>query len=401
MENNKRKKDNISRIKDCFGCGVCSASCPKHIIKMHLNKKGFYEPEIIDNDKCIHCGICIDVCAFSHNQIAIVNPQIKSWAAWSNDELVRRKCSSGGLGFEIGRQLIGKGYKVIGCRYSVENQRAEHFIATTVEELIQSIGSKYVQSSTEEAFGKIDRRQKYLVTGTPCQIDSFRRMIRKYRCEDNFVLLDFFCHCVPSMYAWKAYMKMVNQEVGDITYASWRNKYEYGWHDSWLMGMDGEKTCKPVNWHDSYNLLIREKKTFYQSRMSQGDLFYKLFLGDVCLNKACMKQCKYKYNQSSADIRIGDLWGSTYEHDEKGVSALIAFTSKGAEVIENLKNVTLIEHPFETVAEGQMKENAHGYSLRPLYIDLLKSALPLPVTCKIIDLLNIPTKIIRKIKRSI
>lgn len=401
MENSQSKKENISHIKDCFGCGVCSASCPKYIIKMHLNKRGFYEPEIINNDKCIHCGICVDVCAFSHNRIALVNPQIKSWASWSNDEQIRRKCSSGGLGFEIGRQLIEKGFKVVGCRYSVEVQRAEHYIASTADELIQSIGSKYIQSFTEKAFGKINRKQKYLVTGTPCQIDSFRRMIRKFRCEDNFVLLDFFCHCVPSMYAWKAYIKMVEKKVGDITYASWRNKYEYGWHDSWLMGIDGVNTCRPVNWHDSYNLLIREKKTSYQSRMSQGDLFYKLFLGDVCLNKACMEQCKYKYNQSSADIRIGDLWGSTYEHDEKGVSALIAFTSKGAEVIENLENITLIEHSFETVAEGQMKENAHGYPLRPFYIDLLKSDLPLPVTCKIIDLLNIPTKIIRKIKHSI
>lgn len=71
----------------------------------------------------------------------------------------------------------------------------------TVEELIPSIGSKYIQSYTEEAFKKIDRKQKYLVTGTPCQIDSFRRFIRKFRCEDNFILMDFYCHCVPSMHA--------------------------------------------------------------------------------------------------------------------------------------------------------------------------------------------------------
>lgn len=244
---------------------VC-ASCGKKIISIRLDKDGFYSPYIDDPEKCTGCGICLDVCAFNHKERALKPEEIKikSWAAWSNDEAIRRKCSSGGIGFEIGKQLIEQGYKVVGCRYDIQKQRAEHYIATTVEEFVQSIGSKYIQSYTEEAFKQIKRReQKYLITGTPCQIDSFRRMIRKFRCEDNFVLMDFYCHCVPSMHAWKAYIKMLEPKIGEVTYASWRNKFEYGWHDSWLMGMDGDKTSKPIDWHDSYNLLIREKKLSY------------------------------------------------------------------------------------------------------------------------------------------
>lgn len=254
---------NISLIKDCFGCGVCSASCPKNIISMQLNQDGFYEPKIVDVDKCIGCGICVDVCGFSHQEIALKDCSIKSWAGWSNDELVRKKCSSGGIGFEIGKQLIKEGYKAVGCRYNVNTQRAEHYIASTVEEFIQSIGSKYIQSFTEDAFKQINRKDKYLITGTPCQIDSFRRMIQKFHFEENFVLMDFFCHSVPSMFAWKAYIKMLEPKIGEITYASWRNKFQYGWHDSWIMGIDGEKTSKPIDWHESYNLLIRGKKLVY------------------------------------------------------------------------------------------------------------------------------------------
>ena len=366
---------NISYIQNCFGCGVCAASCGKKIISIELNRDGFYEPRINDPEKCTNCGICLDVCAFNHKERSLMPEeiQIKSWAAWSNDENVRRKCSSGGIGFEIGRQLIEQGYQAIGCRYDIKEQRAEHYIATTAEEFVQSIGSKYIQSYTEEAFKQVKRKgQKYLVTGTPCQIDSFRRMIRKFRCEDNFILMDFFCHCVPSMHAWKAYIKMLEPKIGEVTYASWRNKFEYGWHDSWIMGVDGVNTSKPIDWHDSYNLILREKKTFIQSRKSQGDLFYKLFLGDITLGPQCEKQCKYKYNQSSADIRIGDLWGNTYKDDQKGVSALISFTEKGREIVEGLKNVTLVEHPFEVVAEGQMKKNAHGKEMRPIVIWYLK-----------------------------
>ena len=345
---------NISKIKDCFGCGVCATVCARHIINIKLNADGFYEPQITDEAKCTDCGLCTEVCSYSHDGLALTDASIKSYAAWSNDAQVRRKCSSGGVGFEVGRTLIGKGYKVCGVRYNPDTNRAEHYIATTVEELIPSIGSKYTQSYTVDGFKAINRKKKYLVTGTPCQIDSFRRYIRKFRCEDNFILMDFFCHGVPSMWLWKKYVAEVEKKIGKITYASWRNKFT-GWHDSWAMSMDGEKTGEKVDWHDSYNMLIREKKGFYNSRLSQGDPFYRLFLSDSCLGKACYDKCKFKYDHSSADIRIGDLWGKTYKDNEDGVSAAIAFTSKGDEVLHQC-NCTLVEHPFEVVAEGQMKK---------------------------------------------
>lgn len=345
---------NISKIKDCFGCGVCATVCAHHIINIKLNADGFYEPQITDEAKCTDCGLCTEICSYSHDGLALTDASIKSYAAWSNDAQVRRKCSSGGVGFEVGRTLIGKGYKVCGVRYNPDTNRAEHYIATTVEELIPSIGSKYTQSYTVDGFKAINRKKKYLVTGTPCQIDSFRRYIRKFRCEDNFILMDFFCHGVPSMWLWKKYVAEVEKKIGKITYASWRNKFT-GWHDSWAMSMDGEKTGEKVDWHDSYNMLIRGKKGFYNSRLSQGDPFYRLFLSDSCLGKACYDKCKFKYDHSSADIRIGDLWGKTYKDNEDGVSAAIAFTSKGDEVLHQC-NCTLVEHPFEVVAEGQMKK---------------------------------------------
>lgn len=372
-------EENISCIHNCYGCGVCSASCPKKVIEIKLNDNGFYEAYVVDKNKCVHCGICKDVCAFDHSELSLsdVRP-LRSWASWSNDEQVRRKCSSGGIGFEIGKQLIERGYAAVGCRYDVEKQRAEHYIATTVGEYVQSIGSKYIQSYTEEAFQLIDRKKKYLVSGTtPCQIDSFRRMIQKFHCEENFILMDFFCHCVPSMYAWNSYIKMLEPLIGKVTYASWRNKFEFGWHDNWLMGIDGSFASKTVDWKESYEFLIKERITTIQSRKSQGDLFYKLFLGDVCMGPQCEKDCKYKYNRSAADIRIGDLWGKTYKSNEEGVSALVAFTDKGVSIIENLQDVTLVEHPFEIVAEGQMKKNASSKEISTIVMAMLKKQVPL------------------------
>lgn len=346
---------NISNFHDCFGCGVCSTACPRNIIEIVLNTDGFYEPRITDNSKCINCELCVNVCSYFNDGLSLKNLQINSYAAWSNDCKVRRKCSSGGVGFEVGRFLISKGYKVCGVRYNVDNNRAEHYIAATVDELIPSIGSKYIQSYTVDGFKAINKKEKYLVTGTPCQIDSFRRYIQKFRCEDNFILMDFFCHGVPSMLLWQRYLEEVEKITGKVTYVSWRNKFT-GWHDSWAMSIDGENTGGKVNWHASYNVLMKEKKGSYNSRLSQGDVFYRLFLSDVCLGKACYDKCKFKYDKSSADIRIGDLWGKTYKDNEDGVSAAIAFTEKGDELLKQC-DCTLLKHPLEVVAEGQMRVN--------------------------------------------
>ena len=356
----------ISEIHNCYGCGVCATVCGKNIIKIHLNKDGFYEPYIDEPEKCTNCGLCVDVCSYSQDGLSLKEAKLTSFAAWSKDSAVRRKCSSGGVGFELGRALINKGYKVCGVRYNAEKNRAEHYIATTIEELIPSIGSKYIQSYTVDGFKSINRKEKYLVTGTPCQIDSFRRYICKFRCEDNFILMDFFCHGVPSKLMWDKYLKEVEKITGKVTYVSWRNKFT-GWHDSWAMSIDGEKTGAKVDWHDSYNLLIKEKKGFYNSRFSQGDMFYRLFLSDACLGKACYDKCKFKYDQSSADIRIGDLWGKTYKDDEDGVSAAVAFTERGRSLLKEC-NSELVANPFEVVAEGQMKHQA----IYPPYYEKLR-----------------------------
>lgn len=357
--------NNIGEVHNCYGCGVCATACGRKIIEIVQNTDGFYEPRITDESQCTHCGICTDVCAYLHDDLALKETDIHPYAAWSKDHLVRRKCSSGGAGFEIGKYLLGQGYKVCGVRYDADKNRAEHYIAANVEELIQSAGSKYIQSYTVDGFSAINRKEKYLVTGTPCQIDSFRRYIKKFRCEDNFVLLDFFCHGVPSMLVWKKYTEWAEKQVGKITYASWRNK-RTGWHDSWAMGIDGVEHGEKINWHDSYDMLIREKKSYIESRLSEGDMFFKLFLTDSCLGKQCYNKCKYKFNSSSADIRIGDLWGTSYEDNEEGVSAAISFTANGNDILNSI-NCLLVKHTLDVVAEYQMKECPH----MPVYYDEL------------------------------
>ncbi len=362
---------NISNVNNCYGCGVCAIACSKKIIKIKQNKDGFYEPVIVEPDKCTDCGLCVDVCSYSYDDLSLTNPQITSYAAWSKDPQVRRKCSSGGIGFEVGKTIISEGGKVCGVRYNAEKNIAEHYVASTIEELIPSIGSKYIQSYTPDGFADIIKDLRaakkngenpvFLVTGSPCQIDSFRRYIQNFRMEDNFILLDFFCHGVPSKLMWDKYVAHMEKKVGKLTYVSWRNKFT-GWHDSWAMAIDGEEKGEPVNWNEGYDVLIREKKSYLNSRLSQGDMFYRFFLSDSCLGEACYDKCKYKYDKSSADIRIGDAWGQLYEENEDGVSVAIVLTPKGQECLSK-SNCFLEDKNFEIITDGQMKVNAQRPSV--------------------------------------
>ena len=153
---------NISRYKNCFGCGVCSISCPVGAISIARNNDGFYEP-IVEFSACVECGICLAVCSLNNTEQYVNDFSPKGYAVWSKDKLSRRKCTSGGFVYELLKEyVVNHGYKAVVVRYNAKNNNAEHYIAESVEQLDESIGSKYIQSLTINAFRQINHKNRYI-----------------------------------------------------------------------------------------------------------------------------------------------------------------------------------------------------------------------------------------------
>lgn len=370
----------IEYVEDCYGCGICAAACPLSLINITLSKDGFYKPCIIEKNKCTDCGICKKVCSFLDDNISILDNKVsKGFSAFSNNKKTRYTCSSGGVAFDIASKFISEGGEVAAVRYNIKKHIAEHYLADSIISLEKSKGSKYIQSFTADAITTIlkSKSHKKMVIGTPCQIDSLRRLLRLKKKENDFILIDFFCHGVPSINMWNKYIKNVQNNIGKISSVIFRDK-KYGWHNSWAMNI---KSFTKKNWFSLY---------------TEKDMFYNFFLGNKILNKPCYT-CKFRGLESAADIRIGDLWGGKFKNNKEGISAIIAITQTGMNEINSLSNLcTIKSENINVVTEGQMKNGIPIPSERPILLKLLQSNMSLTM----INLLIIfPIKVINKIKR--
>jgi coenzyme F420-reducing hydrogenase beta subunit len=319
---------NIIGNNPCSSCGLCVVLCSHKAIAFDFDNEGFYKP--IVNEKCTDCGTCIKVCyKYLDNKNTFENAfKYKPvYAAWSKMRDVVLSSSSGGVGYELTNYFFENGYKICSCVFDAPNDRCKHIIAGTNDDLEAIKTSKYLQSYTVDAFSQFKKDEKYLVIGTPCQIYGLRKYIQLKKWEDNFVLVDFFCHGTPSFNLWKKYRQYLknSKNFDRLAAVNFRAKnLESKWH--------------------SYAISIQDSsgRKFVKNRAFSEDLFFKFFLNNSCLNDACY-QCKLRLDYCAADIRIADFWGKKYENNDDGVSLVITNTEKGNTVWEEIKHLLVVE----------------------------------------------------------
>ena len=302
--------------KKCSGCGGCLIVCPQQCISLKLNDKGFYKANI-DNTKCINCGLCEKVCPMN---ATICNKLGESqlYSAYSCDQVIRNSSSSGGVAYLLAEFGLKNNYIICGSAYDYYLNEAKHILVDNVQDLHLIQGSKYLQSRTEifEKIVHIAREKKdikVMVFGTPCQISALRKVVKLYKIEKQFLLIDIFCHGVPSYLLWNEYLFWIKKKginIDKIKSICFRDK--------------------AYSWHEYFMHIVTDDGEYIENR--KKDPFLKIFSMGVVNQMECFT-CQYR-NKSAADIRLGDYWGERYKSSEDGYSMVLLNTEKGREIFK-------------------------------------------------------------------
>ena len=272
---------------NCTGCTACKSICPVNAINLLFNERGFKYP-VINNNKCIDCGLCEQVCSCYEKEIKSPNrlDNQELYIAEHMDKDTQKLSQSGAVSFALGTEIIARGGTVYGCVYD-ENCKAIHRRCSTIQELEDTRGSKYVQSDLKETFTEVlsdlKSNKEVLFTGTSCQMEGLYLYLqaKKTNC-DKLYTTDIICHGVPSpkvLEDFKVYTESkYNQKVKKIILR--------------------DNNCLP----NMYSTIVLENKQI--SNLYYLDIFYS----NIALRECC-GNCQYTTFDKPADITMGDIIG--------------------------------------------------------------------------------------------
>lgn len=334
----------ITALKNCSGCHACYNACPTGCISMEYDSEGFLYPKI-DNEKCINCGKCDNVCPVINEYKA--GEKGKAYACINKDESVREKSSSGGVFGLIAEHVLDNGGVVFGAAFD-EDFNVEHIKVDNKEDLDRLRGSKYVQSSIGTAFKQakecLDDGRLVLFTATPCQISGLKAYLgRDY---DNLILQDIVCHGVPSPKVWQKYIAFREKSAGAKTRRMLFRHKKYGWK--------------------TYSLLFEFTNNKEYVKILHDDFYMKGFLANLYLRPSCY-ECHSKSVCRQSDITLADFWGienvMSEMDDNKGTSLVLVNSEKGQKIFEKISE----NMDFRAVdIDEALKYNSAAYKSVPM-----------------------------------
>lgn len=372
MKYHKTKKniDEVVKNELCTGCGACQGVCPIRAITFQF-RNGLFQPKVEAN--CNQCGLCYEICPgheIDYDNLNIrffgkvpkdifIGNYEKIWVGHSTNNSIRYNAASGGLVTSLLilalEEGIIDGAAVLGMN---ENNPLipKAFIARTPEEIISSIGSKYVSGSVCSIISEILKTEgKYAVVGLPCHLEALRKSEIHIKKLNERIVLHFglFCQTIISHTGLKFWFKVNKIDSSEITKLSYRGN---GW--------PGGMTIK---------------------RKDEGEKFYPLPLYWEFLENFSPIRCNLCVDGLAelADISFGDAWLSEFASDKIGTSIIVVRSKKGNDLIDlAIRNKKLIgrEATQDMLLRSQnkmLKFKKEGYRFRAKIRSLLGFKVPI------------------------
>lgn len=313
---------------------------------MQPDTMGFLYP-VVNENKCIECGLCERVCAFNDNYDHSENlPEPIAYGARHKDMHEVETSRSGAAFIALSDVVLRVGGVVYGAGYS-EHFRVVHKRATTAKERDEFKGSKYVQSDLTGVFRQVKKDLQdglmVMFSGTPCQTAGLASYIGK-RLRENLFLVDIVCHGVPSPYIWRDFIEYIEKKHEDkVCWVNFRDKQKYGW----------------ATHHETFKFVNGGGKVEFTF------LFYR----HIIFRHSCGK-CHFTNMTRPSDITIADFWGwektnPDFNRDDKGVSLLLINTKKGRRLLEQAKaDLDMFPAKLEDCLQPNMQYPTHIHPAR-------------------------------------
>lgn len=174
----------------CARCGSCYGVCPEDAISLDSERY-----PVLNADKCNACGLCGAVCPGPKIGYVDLAEQVfgerfadkgfdgyveKIYVGYAGENRLREGGAGGGMATALASHLLRTG-KVQGCLVTRMNRekpwQAEPFIATTIEELRMSQGSRYSIVPVNVLWSQLRGMEgKFAAILLPCQTHGFRRL---------------------------------------------------------------------------------------------------------------------------------------------------------------------------------------------------------------------------------
>lgn len=337
-----------TRIKaECCGCSACEQICPKSCISMENDEEGFLYPTVKDRDRCIDCGLCAKVCPNDSPSIDNENKhENHCYFGWNRCDSIRRASTSGAAFYSIARFCLENGYtKVYGAELR-EDFSASHKAVSSIEQLEDLVGSKYIQSNTQSSFGEVlsdlKSGEKVVFSGTPCQIDGLLHFI-PVRYRKDLLTVSLICHATACPKVFQRYVEELGTKKRVVGF-----KFR-------------DKQIKNGVLSQKYTTIKYEDGSCVSHLQ---DPFVVAFGQGLFTRESCM-ECKYTTPNRLFDITIGDFWGlllyrpELSDEVEKGISLMISHSEKGQAILHEMESMHLEEVPV-------------AYAVNPIQQQLMK-----------------------------
>lgn len=296
-------------------------ACPVKAVSMAPDEEGFLYPQV-DLQRCIHCGLCEQVCPVIHSPKRDPNKQ-RTFILRTRDSETLLQSTSGGFITPLAQWVLEEGGAVCGAVYD-EEFRVVHRLFTGVDADISNIrGSKYVQSDLGDCFLRIqsllNEGKKVCFIGTPCQVSGLKSFLQ--RNYESLITVDLVCHGVPSPKLWEKYCQYQQERFrSPISSVAFRNK-TYGYHGGTM------------------KIVFSNGKEYYAS--GRIDPMLKSFYNDVASRPSCY-QCPMKGLDRCSDFTIMEGWHASVlvpglKDDDRGYTSVIVQSEAGLKLLENLR----------------------------------------------------------------